>query len=210
MPHFCPWSDFPIIGASHSLKTSFLKSDTPESLKNVESHATSYKNTDCKYFYYLQQFLMNLRILWETCYFAIIASLLHITVSWWKFIQHVKKKKEKVILHLIFYSVTLSAFWKEQVHSSDITKLVPTLCPWSRQQNRRGGISKVWRMHSVSVCKFCKERKAAVNFIIIKDLKMVLMMTTMDEIRESQSRFQFFLVIFNFTLNLRAPPSMKN
>lgn len=150
---------------------------------------------------------MNLRILWETCYFAIIASLLHFTASWWKFIQHVKKKEEKVILHLIFHSF-LSAFWKEQVHSSDITKLVRTLCPRSRQRNRRGRISKVWRMHSV--CKFCKERKATINFIIIKDLKMVLMMTTMDEIRESQSRFQFFLVIFNFTLNLRAPPSTKN
>lgn len=108
MLHFCPWSDFPIIGASHSLKTSFLKTDTPESLKNVESHTTSYKNTDCKYFYCLQQFLMNLRILWETCYFAIIASLLHFTASWWKFIQHVKKKKEKVILHLIFQRYLIS------------------------------------------------------------------------------------------------------
>lgn len=40
---------------------------------------------------------------------------------------------------------------------------------------------------------------------------MVLMMTTMDEIWESeQSRFQFSLVIFNFTLSFRAPPSTKN
>lgn len=53
-------------------------------------------------------------------------------------------------------------------------------------------------------------RKAAVNFIIINNLQMGLMMTAMDGIRESEFRFQFFLVIFNFNLSLRAPPSTKN